>query len=46
MVTKIPPELHAFCGHTDTVPDIVGRFGMPGFARMRDDEYGAPMSLN
>jgi Bacterial extracellular solute-binding protein len=29
VVTKVPPELRSFAGHTDTVPDIVGRIGAP-----------------
>jgi Bacterial extracellular solute-binding protein len=29
VVTKVPPEVRTFAGHTDTVPDIVGRFGTP-----------------
>src|ERR1700724_2308406 len=28
-VTKVPPEIRSFAGHTDTVPDIVGRIGSP-----------------
>src|SRR5262249_52661392 len=27
--TKLPPDMGSFAGHTDTVPDIVGRIGMP-----------------
>jgi hypothetical protein len=29
VVTKLPPDIRSFAGHTDTVPDIVGRIGMP-----------------
>src|SRR6516165_12675246 len=29
VVTKLPPEIRSFAGHTDTVPDIVGRIGTP-----------------
>jgi len=29
IVPKVPPGVHAFAGHTNTVPDIVGRFGTP-----------------
>src|SRR6266516_4487429 len=29
VVTKVPPDIRAFAGHTDTVPDIVGRIGAP-----------------
>lgn len=29
VVTKLPPGIRAFAGHTDTVPDIVGRIGTP-----------------
>src|SRR5262245_58231236 len=29
IVTNVRPEVRAFAGHTDTVPDIVGRFGAP-----------------
>src|SRR5215470_2201542 len=29
VVTKVPPGIRAFAGHTDTVPDIVGRLGTP-----------------
>jgi Bacterial extracellular solute-binding protein len=29
VVTKPPPGVRAFAGHTDTVPDIVGRIGTP-----------------
>jgi len=29
VVTKLPPEVHGFSGHTNTVPDIVGRLGAP-----------------
>src|SRR5262245_6959950 len=29
VVTSVPPEARTFSGHTDTVPDIVGRFGSP-----------------
>ena len=29
VVTKVPPGIRSFAGHTDTVPDIVGRFGTP-----------------
>ena len=29
VVTKLPPSIRAFAGHTDTVPDIVGRIGTP-----------------
>jgi len=28
-ITKIPPGIPSFAGHTDTVPDIVGRVGKP-----------------
>src|SRR5262249_5421007 len=27
VVTKLPPDIRSFAGHTDTVPDIVGRIG-------------------
>jgi Bacterial extracellular solute-binding protein len=29
VVTKLPPNIRSFAGHTDTVPDIVGRIGAP-----------------
>src|SRR5262245_66438825 len=29
VVTKVPLGIRAFAGHTDTVPDIVGRIGTP-----------------
>ena len=29
VVTKLPPGMRSFAGHTDTVPDIVGRIGTP-----------------
>ena len=29
VVTKVPPGVRSFAGHTDTVPDIVGRIGAP-----------------
>ena len=29
IVTKVPPEVRAFAGHSNTVPDIVGCFGKP-----------------
>jgi len=29
VVTKLPPNIRSFAGHTDTVPDIVGRIGTP-----------------
>jgi hypothetical protein len=29
VVAKIPPGIRGFAGHTDTVPDIVGRIGPP-----------------
>src|SRR6202171_1145221 len=29
VVTKLPPGIPSFAGHTDTVPDIVGRIGVP-----------------
>jgi len=29
VVTKLQPGIRSFAGHTDTVPDIVGRIGMP-----------------
>jgi hypothetical protein len=29
VVTKLPPGIRTFAGHTDTVPDIVGRIGTP-----------------
>jgi Bacterial extracellular solute-binding protein len=29
VVTKVPPNIRSFAGHTDTVPDIVGRIGTP-----------------
>src|SRR6266478_4299588 len=29
VVTKLEPGIRAFAGHTDTVPDIVGRIGTP-----------------
>src|SRR5712664_1214683 len=29
VVTKLPPGIRSFAGHTDTVPDIVGRIGSP-----------------
>jgi hypothetical protein len=29
VVTKVPPGVRSFAGHTDTVPDVVGRFGAP-----------------
>jgi hypothetical protein len=29
VVTKVPPGIRSFAGHTDTVPDVVGRIGSP-----------------
>jgi hypothetical protein len=29
VVTKVSPDIRSFAGHTDTVPDIVGRIGSP-----------------
>jgi hypothetical protein len=29
VVTKLQPGIRSFAGHTDTVPDIVGRIGTP-----------------
>ena len=29
VVAKLPPGIRSFAGHTDTVPDIVGRIGTP-----------------
>jgi hypothetical protein len=29
VVTKLPPGIPSFVGHTDTVPDVVGRVGTP-----------------
>src|SRR5262249_2530951 len=29
IITERPPGIRAFAGHTDTVPDIVGRIGTP-----------------
>src|SRR5919204_3376564 len=29
VVTKLPPGIRSFAGHTDTVPDIVGGIGTP-----------------
>src|SRR5437879_8019104 len=29
VVTKLQPDIRSFAGHTDTVPDIVGRIGVP-----------------
>ncbi|HWX64130.1 hypothetical protein, partial [Bradyrhizobium sp.] len=29
VVTKSPPGIRSFAGHTDTVPDVVGRIGTP-----------------
>ena len=29
VVTKVPAGMRAFAGHTDTVPDVVGRIGTP-----------------
>jgi hypothetical protein len=29
VVAKVPAEIRSFAGHTDTVPDIVGRIGSP-----------------
>ena len=29
VVTKQPPGIRSFAGHTDTVPDVVGRIGTP-----------------
>src|SRR2546426_9588104 len=29
VLTKLPPGIRSFAGHTDTVPDIVGRIGTP-----------------
>ena len=29
VVTKLQPGIPSFAGHTDTVPDIVGRIGTP-----------------
>ena len=29
VVTKLQPGIRSFTGHTDTVPDIVGRIGAP-----------------
>src|SRR6478672_470368 len=29
VVTKVPARIRSFAGHTDTVPDIVGRIGTP-----------------
>src|ERR1017187_5010541 len=29
VVTKLQPGIHSIAGHTDTVPDIVGRIGTP-----------------
>src|SRR5262249_57984437 len=27
VVARLPPGIRSFAGHTDTVPDMVGRFG-------------------
>jgi hypothetical protein len=35
VVTKLPPGIRSFAGHTDTVPDIVGRIGSGVSARGR-----------
>src|SRR5262245_51768067 len=29
VVTRVPAEVRTFAGHSNTVPDIVGRFGAP-----------------
>src|SRR5215472_2692383 len=29
VVAKLPPGIPSFVGHTDTVPDVVGRVGTP-----------------
>ena len=29
VVTKVPADMRSFAGHTDTVPDVVGRIGTP-----------------
>src|SRR5262249_54303026 len=29
VVTKVPSGVRSFAGHTDTVPDIIGRIGTP-----------------
>src|SRR6185437_13389672 len=29
VVTRLPPGVRSFAGHTDTVPDVVGRIGVP-----------------
>jgi len=29
VVAKVPAEIRSFAGHTDTVPDIIGRIGAP-----------------
>jgi hypothetical protein len=29
IVTRLPPGIRSIAGHTDTVPDIVGRIGTP-----------------
>ena len=29
VVTRLPPGIRSFSGHTDTVPDVVGRIGVP-----------------
>src|SRR5229473_1679323 len=29
VVTKLQPGIRSFAGHTDTVPDVVGRIGAP-----------------
>jgi hypothetical protein len=29
VVAKLQPDIRSFAGHTNTVPDIVGKFGTP-----------------
>jgi hypothetical protein len=29
IVMRLPPGIRSFAGHTDTVPDVVGRIGVP-----------------
>ena len=52
VVARLPPDIRSFAGHTDTVPDIVGRIGAPAslvvftegnhlMALLSDDVVGA-----
>jgi hypothetical protein len=45
VVTKLQPGIRSIDGHTDTVPDIVGRIGTPASLVSRHSRMGSETTL-